>query len=82
MSIEHRLQDLISALPEHNRLGRKTVREVCLTLSCGVWTVLAGGHNAVHIGEWGGDFQGEGSSAEDAIAACMADVKSPYARSI
>lgn len=81
MSIEQRLQDLLSALPENSRLGRKTVREVCLTLDDdGSWRVLAGGHSAVHIGEWGGDFSGDGSSAEDAIANCLADIKSPYVR--
>jgi len=81
MSIEQSLQNLISALPENSLLGRKTVREACLTLnSCGTWTALAGGHYAVHIGEWGGDFQGEGQSAEDAIAACREDINSTYMR--
>ena len=81
MSIEQRLQDLLWALPENSRLGRKTVREVCLTIDdSGVWRVLAGGHPSVHIGEWGGDFNGEGNSAEDAIASCLTDIRSPYVR--
>jgi len=81
MSIEQRLQDLLSALPEQSRLGRKTVREVCLTLDDnGLWQVLAGGHSSVHIGEWGGDYSGAGQSAEDAIASCILDIKSPFAR--
>lgn len=81
MSIEQRLQDILSALPEKCRMGRKTIREVCLTLDgSGSWSVLAGGHPSVHIGEWGGDFQGDGHSAEDAIANCLKDIKSPYAR--
>lgn len=78
--VEH-LQRLQSALPEKSRMGRKTIREVCLTLNeDGTWRVLAGGHPSVHIGEWGGDFDGDGQSAEDAIAACLKDIKSPYAR--
>lgn len=80
MSIEQGLRDLISALPESSRLSRKTVREVCLTLyDDGTWEALAGGHSAVHIGEWGGDFKGDGNTAEEAIAACIEDIKSPYA---
>lgn len=81
MSIERRLQDLLSALPENSRMGRKTVKEVCLTLDdSGHWSALAGGHPSVHIGEWGGDFKGDAHSAEDAIAVCIDDIKSPYAR--
>lgn len=48
------------------------IREVCLTLnSDGTWTVLAGGHPHVHIGEYGGDFDGSGATPEIALAACM-----------
>lgn len=81
MSVEQNLRALLSALPENSRMGRKTVKEVCLTLDDeGTWRVLAGGHSAVHIGEWGGDFQGEGPSPEHAIADCLKDIKSPYAK--
>ncbi len=79
MSVERLLQELLWALPEQSRLGRKTVREVCLTVDDGGnWKVLAGGHPSVHIGEWGGDFEGDGRTAEAAIDSCMKDIKSPY----
>jgi hypothetical protein len=69
MSIASQLAELVAALPAG------AVREACLTLNedC-TWTALAGGHRAVHIGEWGGDFDGEGVTPEDAIAACKAAI--------
>lgn len=68
MSISDELAALAAAIPDRSP---QTVREVCLTLNQdGTWTVLAGGHPAVHIGEWGGDFHAEGATPEEAVAAC------------
>ena len=68
-----KMQEIARSLPENSRHGRKTIREVCITLDddTGIWRVLAGGHNAVHIGEWGGDFEGEGQTPEEAFTACL-----------
>jgi hypothetical protein len=66
------LVDLAAALPELSRYGLPTIREACLTYrEDGTWEVLAGGHSHVSLGEWGGDYQGHGSTAEEALAACL-----------
>lgn len=75
MSLELELQSLVACLPPLDRTGRRTVREACVTLNeDGSWSVLAGGHYAVHIGEWGGDFDGDGGSITEAIAACRTSI--------
>lgn len=77
MTIEFLMKDIVEALPEHSkRLRVKTIREVCLTLDNGKqWQVMAGGHSAVHIGEWGGDYSSWGNTAEDALATCLRYIK-------
>lgn len=77
MTVENLMESIVAALPETSRGGSKTIREVCLLFSLydGGWSTLAGGHPSVHIGEWGGDFQGEGETAEAALAACLEAVK-------
>lgn len=71
--LKEELMTLAAALPD--KPGKRAVREVCLTLcEDGTWGVMAGGHPAVHIGEWGGDFQGDGATPEEAIAACLASI--------
>lgn len=71
MSIESLMVELAHALPERSSRGQ-TLRQVCLTLyEDGSWCALAGGHAAVHIGEWGGDFSADGATAEEAIRACI-----------
>jgi len=70
------LEDLQKRLPDVC-FGRdaRCVREVCLTRhDDGSWRALAGGHSHVHIGEWGGDYSGEGDTAEQAIAACLEEM--------
>lgn len=67
---------IADALPDISRQGRKTIREVSLCyLGEGEWQVLAGGHPAVAIGEWGGDFNSWGVTAEDALEICLRSVK-------
>lgn len=77
MIIEELMQDIATALPGKSRQDRATVREVCLTFDqdSGAWRVIAGGHPSVHIGEWGGDFEGEGETAETALKACMDNIQ-------
>ncbi|TFW56249.1 hypothetical protein CT676_35925 [Bradyrhizobium sp. MOS001] len=76
MSIDRLMEAIATALPETTRRGRRTVREVCLTYDQESWRAIAGGHPAVHIGEWGGDFKGEGETAEAALTALMNGIKS------
>jgi hypothetical protein len=72
MSIQHLMEDIIAALPVESKWLRcKTIREVCLTYSNEEWSVMAGGHPAVNLGEWNGDFQGEGETAEEALINCL-----------
>jgi hypothetical protein len=74
--LDRLMEDIASALPESASHGRQTVREVCLTYyGDGRWTAIAGGHPSVHIGEWGGDFEGSGDTAEDALVACLKNIK-------
>ncbi len=76
MTIDRMIEDLASLLPAMTTRGTKTVREVCLLrYEGGGWNVKAGGHRSVHIGEWGGDFQGDGDTAEAAIADCAKNIR-------
>lgn len=75
MPIESLMEIIASALSETSRRGGKTVREVCLTYDQKDWIAIAGGHPAVHIGEWGGDYEGEGETAEAALMALLNNVK-------
>jgi len=70
------MEDLANVLPVvSRRQGGSTIREVCLTrYEDGSWTALAGGHSAVHIGEYGGEFEGHGETAEAALADCLKNV--------
>lgn len=71
MTIAKMMSDLASALPEG------AIREVSLTLyEDGGWHVAAGGHPAVALGEWQGDFYAQGKTPEDAISACMNAIQS------
>lgn len=75
MSIVQLMEEIASALPERTRRGSQTIREVCLTLDDdGTWSVLAGSHSAVHIGEWGGDFSADGNTPEEALTACAKSI--------
>jgi hypothetical protein len=76
VSVESLMEDLANVLPVvSRRKGGSTIREVCLTrYDDGSWSVMAGGHPAVHIGEWGGDFDGSGATAEAALADCLNNV--------
>ncbi len=66
MDIEQKLHYLIAALHE------TSIREAALFLNQGGgWECLAGGHHAVSLGEWAGDFAGVGENAGLAIDACM-----------
>ncbi len=77
------LKNIAAALPEITSRGNKTIREACLTLhEDGSWSVMAGGHLAVHIGEWGGDFSGEGNTSENAIENCMKNIQFAYKRNL
>lgn len=73
--IESLMEAIREALPETSRWGRKTIREVCLSFDGDHWSVLAGGHPSVHIGEWGGDFNAWGNTAIDALNICLRHVK-------
>jgi hypothetical protein len=75
MSVESLMGSIVSALPDTSRSGHKTIREVCLSFDQDRWYALAGGHPAVHIGEWGGDFEGEGETAEIALTACLESIR-------
>lgn len=67
---------IADALPDISRQGQKTIREVSLCyLRDGEWQVLAGGHYAVALGEWGGDFSSWGVTAEDALEICLRSIK-------
>lgn len=74
MDIASRMKAISESLPERKGYVRGYPRDVCLTYDAfrevPSWSVLAGGHPAVHVGEWGGDFQGEGATAEEALTAC------------
>ena len=71
MAIDTRMAELAASLPEQSGRGRRTIREICLTrYDDGTWRVMAGGHSSVHIGEWGGDFSADGTTAYEAIANC------------
>jgi len=77
VTVESLMEDVANALPNVSRQRGSSIREVCLTrYEDGSWSVLAGGHPAVHLGEWGGDFEGHGETAEAALAACLQDIKS------
>jgi hypothetical protein len=76
VSIEAMMENIVSALPEMSRTRHATVREVCLTYDQERWYAIAGGHPAVHIGEWGGDFEADGETAEEALAALLKSIKS------
>ena len=74
--LEKLIHDLAEALPHISRQGHLTIREVALfRFPNNEWIALAGGHSAVMLGEWGGDFAGLGKTPEEAIAICMAEVK-------
>jgi len=76
VSVESLMEDLANVLPVVSRKqGGSTIREVCLTrYEDGSWSVMAGGHAAVHLGEWGGDFEGHGATAEAALADCLKNI--------
>jgi hypothetical protein len=76
MSIEQMMIGLAASLPENSKPFRsKTIREVSLSfLGEGKWHVMAGGHHAVALGEWRGDFYAHGSSAEEAINNCLKEI--------
>lgn len=65
------MRQVIIALPETNRRGNPTVREVSLGYNGSEWQVMAGGHSAVAMGEYGGDFNCWGTTAEDALNICL-----------
>ena len=74
--IEALMITIAETLPHNSKCGRPTIREISLTLDQrGKWEVMAGGHPAVHIGEWGGDFSGCGETAEAALASCLKAIK-------
>ncbi len=73
--IDNLMQQIALALPEISQRGAQTIREVCLVYDGTEWQVLAGGHSAVHIGEWGGDFNSWGVSAVDALQICLRNIK-------
>lgn len=67
--IASRMRAIADALPSKSEFKRGPMRDVCLTLdSDGTWSVMAGGHPAVHIGEWGGDYSGSALTPEGALA--------------
>jgi hypothetical protein len=73
--IDTLMLQIASALPETSSIrGNKTIRDVALHYS-GEWHVMAGGHSAVDLGEWGGDFDAWGSTALDALHNCLEKVK-------
>ena len=75
MDIEALMRMIADALPATSRRGGKTIREVCLTFDGTEWQVMAGGHPAVHIGEWGGDYYSWGVTAEDALTICLRSIR-------
>lgn len=75
MNIAEEFEKIANMLPA-NKYARRTVRDVCLTRDeDGQWKVLAGGHHAVHIGEHGGDYSGEGATPEEAIIECQHSIQ-------
>jgi hypothetical protein len=65
-NIEQAMVNLANALPETSRaLRSKTKREVSLTFY----------HYAVALGEWGGDFDGEGNTPKAAIDKCLLKIE-------
>lgn len=68
MDIAETMTKIAVALPDRPRGLARMVRDVCLTVDeNGLWTALAGGHPSVHIGEFGGEYEGWGHTAEEAL---------------
>jgi hypothetical protein len=69
--LEVRLAAIADSLPDGS------IREVALIrLASGEWRVLAGGHYAVSLGEWEGDFSSEyRPTIEQALAECESKIK-------
>jgi hypothetical protein len=73
--IEDLITEIAVMLPPISRRGMNTIREVSITyFPDGTWQVMAGGHPAVAIGEWGGDFSSDGNSAEEALLNCKQSI--------
>lgn len=76
MSVEQLMEEIKSALPEKTLSGREMIRDVCLTLNReGNWQALAGGRPWIHIGEYGGDYAGDGTTAEEALTALLKAIR-------
>ncbi len=76
--IEELMKELAAALPEMTSATwpQHTIRDVALHLyHDGSWLAMAGGHPAVDLGEWCGDFYARGETAEAALAACLENIK-------
>jgi hypothetical protein len=70
--IAERMKAIAAMLPSRSpKSGRATVRDVCLELwGDGSWSCMAGGHPMVTLAEYGGDYGGEGATAEAALNDC------------
>ena len=74
MTVERLMGAILLELP------KTSIPEVCLTFDGKQWEVMAGGHQHVHIGEWGGDFRSWGNTAEDALRICLRHIQEANAR--
>ena len=75
--IDQLMKDIAAALPKVQPSGYGyTIRDVALHYyEDGHWEAMAGGHGAVDLGEWCGDFSAHGESAETTLAACLEKIK-------
>ncbi len=75
--IEKLMEELAAALPDIAPDGLDyTIRDVALHRDHdGSWFAMAGGHPAVDLGEWCGDFYAHGETADAALAACLENIK-------
>ena len=77
MTIDQMMADIALALPDKRRSSAATVHEVSITrYEDGSWHAMAGGHPSVSIGEYGGDYDSDGHTPEDALSNLMAQIKS------
>ncbi len=75
--IEKLMKDIAAALPHLSPGGHDyTRRDVALhCYEDGSWLAMAGGHPAVDLGEWCGDFYARADTADAALAACLENIK-------
>jgi len=71
MSIEMLMRMIKQELPDITKRGDTTIRAVALFLDDTEWRVMAGGHYAVDLGEYNGDYSSQGETAAQALERCL-----------